>query len=31
VTRLEPVTGEPPPALRPVSPGGAAELTCATT
>ena len=31
VTRLEPVTGAPPPALRPVSPGGAAELTCATT
>jgi hypothetical protein len=31
VTRLEPITGEPPPALRPVSPGGATELTCATT
>ena len=31
VMRLEPVTGAPPPALRPVSPGGAAELTCATT
>src|SRR2546423_56511 len=31
VTRLEPVTGAPLPALRPVSPGGATELTCATT
>src|SRR6266536_3819429 len=27
VAPLEPVTGAPPPALRPVSPGGAAELT----
>jgi protein-S-isoprenylcysteine O-methyltransferase Ste14 len=30
VTGLEPVTGAPS-ALRRVSPGGAAELTCATT
>jgi len=31
VARLEPVTGAPSTAPRPLSPGGAAKLTCVTT